>query len=92
MLRDRDLNLRIDEISLPAGSPAAGKPLNQIGLEKVPHALLLAVRGADGAWQYNPSRSQPVTENMVLIFLGSPTDSRALCEQLGGVMISVPTG
>lgn len=91
MLRDRDLNLRIEEIRLPAGSPAIGKALNQIGLEKVPHALLLAVRGADGAWQYNPPRSQTVAEDVVLIFLGSPTDSRALCEQLQGVMISLPT-
>ena len=92
MLRDRDLNLRIDEVRLPAGSPAIGKALNQIGFEKVPHALLLAVRGANGAWQYNPPRSTEVTEDMVLIFLGSPGDSRALCEQLGGAMISLPTG
>ena len=91
MLRDRDLNLRIEEVRLPATSPAVGKPLNQIGLEKVPHALLLAVRGADGVWQYNPARTQLVAEDMVLIFLGSPTDSRALCEQLQGVMLSMPT-
>jgi voltage-gated potassium channel len=91
MLRDRDLNLRIDEIRLPAGSPAIGRPLNQIGLEKVPNALLLAIRGADGVWQYNPPRSGAVAEDMVLIFLGSPEDSRALCAQLQGVMIAQPT-
>lgn len=91
MLRDRDLNLRIDEVRLPPGSPAIGKALNQIGLEKVPQALLLAVRGADGEWEYNPARSKVVTEDAVLIFLGSPDDSRALCEQLQGVMISLPT-
>jgi hypothetical protein len=27
---------------------------------------------------------------MVLIFLGSPSDARALCEHLGGEMISMP--
>ena len=92
MLRDRDLNLRIDEVRIPEGSPAVGQPLNALGLEKVPGALLLAVRDAAGDWHYNPPRRQPVTADMVLIFLGSPGDSRALCEQLGGVMISVPGG
>lgn len=91
MLRDRDLNLRIDEIRIPAESSVVGQPLNGIGLERIPHALLLAVRAADGSWQYNPSRSRLVTPEMVLIFLGSPDDSRALCEHLGGVMISLPS-
>lgn len=91
MLRDRDLNLRIDELNIPEGSPAVGKPLNGLGLQNVPHALLLAVRTDDGEWQYNPPRSRTVEPGMVLIFLGSPADSKALCEQLGGEMISMPT-
>jgi len=91
MLRDRDLNLRIDEVGIPADSPAVGRRINELGLENVPHALLLAVRSADGSWQYNPSRSRVVDAGMVLIFLGSPKDARALCEQLGGEMLSVPT-
>lgn len=91
MLRDRDLNLRIDEIRVPEGSPALGLPLNGLGLEKVPGALLLAVRESDGTWHYNPLRSGKLTADSVLIFLGSPGDSRALCEQLGGVMISLPS-
>ncbi len=91
MLRDRDMNLRIEEIRVPASSPAVGTPLNEIGLEKVPGALLVAVRAADGTWQYNPPRSNAVAADTVLIFLGSPGDSRALCDQIGGVMISRPT-
>jgi voltage-gated potassium channel len=91
MLRDRDLNLRIEEIRVPGESPSVGRPLNEIGLDRVPNALLLAVRGEDGAWQYNPPRSRPVAAGMVLIFLGSPDDSVALCEQVGGVMISAPS-
>lgn len=91
MLRDRDMNLRIEEIRVPESSPAVGTPLNEIGLEKVPGALLVAVRKADGTWQYNPLRSNTVAADTVLIFLGSPGDARALCEQLGGVMISQPT-
>lgn len=91
MLRDHDLNLRIDEIRLPAGSPAVGLPLNGLGLDKVPHALLLAVRSADGTWEYNPIRSREVSAGMTLIFLGSPDDARKLCEELQGEMVSMPT-
>jgi voltage-gated potassium channel len=90
MLRDRDLNLRIDEIRIPESSGAVGKPLNELGLEKVPAILLLAVRSPDGKWQYNPPRTRVVGAGVVLIFLGSTKDSRKLCEQLGGEMIGAP--
>lgn len=90
MLRDKDRNLRIDEIRIPEGSPSIGMPLNALGLEKIPGALLLAEREADGSWHYNPPRAEKVTAGMVLIFLGTPGDAKALCEHLGGEMISVP--
>ena len=84
------LNLRIDEILVPADSPAVGKRLNELGLEKIPAILLLAVRAGDGEWQYNPPRTREVLAEMVLIFLGSPEDSLFLCEPLGGEMIAAP--
>ncbi len=90
MLRDRELNLRIDEILIPEGSPAVGKPLNELGLEKMPHVLLLAVRYATGEWRYNPPRSEVVEPETVLIFLGSPDDAQVLCDQLGGEMVARP--
>ena len=57
----------------------------------MPEILLLAVRTADGEWKYNPSRMREVLAGMVLIFLAAPDATRVLCEQLEGVMISVPT-
>jgi voltage-gated potassium channel len=91
MLRDQDLNLRIDEIEIPEGSAAVGQPLNALGLEKMPQILLLATRTSEREWSYNPPRSDVVRAGTTLIFLGSPVDSRVLCDQLGGVMISPPT-
>jgi len=91
MLRDRDMNLRIDEVRIPASSRAVGVPLNQLGLEKTPHALLIATRCENGDWRYTPPRSEPVEAGTVLIFLGSPSDSRALCEMLDGEMVAVPS-
>jgi voltage-gated potassium channel len=83
MLRDRDLNLRIDEIIVPEGSSAVGQEIRKLGLADLPGILLLALRSGDGSWEYNPSRSHVVRPGTVLIFLGSPEDSRALRERLG---------
>lgn len=91
MLRDRDMNLRIDEIRIPDTSPAVGKPLNSLGLDRVPGLLLLALRDHSGSWEYNPPRSDNVAPGMVLIFMGRPEDARQLCEQVGGEMIAAPT-
>lgn len=91
MLRDEELNLRIEEIRVPEGSDSIGKPLSEIGLEKAPQALLVATRGQKGNWAYNPERSALVDAGMVLIFLGSPVDVRALCTHIDGEMISPPS-
>lgn len=88
MMQDRDLNLRIDEILIPDGSPAVGAPLRDLGLESLPGILLMAIRAADGSWQYNPSRSHELKSGTVLIFLGSATDSNVLRERLGGELMS----
>ena len=92
MLRDRDLNLRFEEIRIPEGARAVGKRLNELGLDKLPGILLVATRSHGGSLEYNPLRTESVAAGMVLIFLGSPDESRRLCEQLGGDMIASPRG
>ena len=83
MLRDKDRNLRIEELVIPSGSPAVGGPLRKAGLDRVPGILLLAVRRPGGRWQYNPTRDRRVEAGETLIFLGSPTDRRRIREVLG---------
>jgi voltage-gated potassium channel len=83
MLRDKDRNLRIAELTVPPTSSALGKQLRDVGLEKVPGALLLAVRYVDGSWAYNPSRDSEIEAGHTLIFMGSPADGRTLRELLG---------
>lgn len=90
MLRDRDLNLRVEEIRIPQGAAAVGKRLNELGLDRLPGILLVATRSKSGQWEYNPARTEPVAAGSVLVFLGSPGDSRLLCDQLGGEMIATP--
>lgn len=83
MLRDRDRNLRIDEVFIPSGAPPVGKEIRDLGLEALPGILLLAVRDGE-EWEYNPRRTERVRENTALIFLGSPEDARSLRQRLGG--------
>ena len=88
MLRDKDRNLRIDEVHVLHGAPAVGKQIRELGLESLPGILLLAIRSEDGSWDYNPSRSEPLRAGTALVFLGSPGDGRILGERMGGAPVS----
>ncbi len=71
MLRDKDTNLRIEEITVPAAF--AGKAISELGLGKYPHILLLAVRTEEG-WVYNPPSSHTVKLGETLIFMTTPEE------------------
>ncbi|MBI4823744.1 MAG: potassium channel protein [Nitrospirae bacterium] len=74
MLRDRDKNLRVEEIRLTAGSPLIGRQIGGIKRQ----ALILALLGKDGSYAYNPSDEILLEEGMALIFMGSPEDRKKL--------------
>ncbi len=90
MLRDKDLNLRIEEVRIPQGSSSVGRALESLALDTVKGALLLAVRAADGTWQYNPDGGLVVQAGSVLVFMGSPEVARALSAHVDGEMTSAP--
>ncbi len=90
MLRDRDANLRIDEVTLPPGSSAVGRVIGDLDLGKVSNALLVAYREASGQWRYNPPPESTLAEKSILILLGSPSEIRAICDHVGGTMMSKP--
>ena len=79
-----------DEVSLPPESSAVGKEIGELELHRVSNALVVAYRDPDGQWRYNPPTSMMLQENSVLILLGSPSEVRAVCEHMGGVMVSMP--
>lgn len=72
MLRDRDKNLRIEELKIT--SAQAGALVGS--LRK--HALLLAVLRPDGSYEYNPPDGLALKEGMSLIYMGSPEDRARL--------------
>ncbi len=86
MLRDREKNLRIEEVVVGAGSPAIGKPLGTLRLNDRPGLLLLALTEPGGArTHFKPDESRPVLEGCVLIVMGAPEAARDLRVAYGGV-------
>ena len=91
VLRDRDANLRIDEVTLPPGSSAGGREIQELKLGEISNALLVAYRESSGQWRYNPPGRMTAAEESVLILLGTPSEISAVCEHVGGTMLSKPT-
>ncbi len=90
MLRDKNLNLRIEEVLIPSSSPFVGKRVDELGLQTSSNAMLLACRFGD-SWRYNPPEDLEITSDMVLILMGSPEDIRAVCDSVEGKVMAPPT-
>ncbi len=72
MLRDKDKNLRIEEVTVPKGSPLVGKPIFEANIRRHTNLLVVAVREPppSGNFVYNPGPETLIAENMALIVLG----------------------
>lgn len=79
MLRDRDLNLRIEEVDIPTGSGFAGKSLRESRIRDVTDALVLAIREKGrGAFHYNPGPDTRLEGGTTLVVLGRAASVRKL--------------
>jgi voltage-gated potassium channel len=75
MLRDKTSAMRIDEVTIPSGSPVAGKSLGDAEIRRHSGVSVLAMRPkVDGAILYNPGPEVDLAEGMVLVVLGSVTE------------------
>ena len=75
MLRDKDKNLRIEEVVVPKGSPFVGKPIFEAQIRQHTNLLVVAVRepsqsGATGNFVYNPGPELLIADGMTLVVLG----------------------
>ncbi|OHB77868.1 MAG: hypothetical protein A2Z34_11885 [Planctomycetes bacterium RBG_16_59_8] len=71
MLRDKEKNLRIEEIVVP--DSFTGKPISAMNIGRYPHILLLAVKSKNG-WQYNPSRESALHGGDTMVFMTTPEE------------------
>ena len=72
MIRDRGLNLRIEEVEIPRASALAGKTLRDSRIRDVTDALVLAIRSKQkgGGFQYNPGPDTVLEGGTTLVLLG----------------------
>jgi voltage-gated potassium channel len=69
MLRDREKNLRVEEITIPESF--ADRPLKALNLTRHPNFLLLAIRGKED-WVYNPPEDTIFKQGNILVFMITP--------------------
>ena len=71
MLRDKDRALRLSEIVIREGSSFVGVQLKDAPLHRETRLLVVAVRGADRQFTYNPEPSHVLEAGTTLIILGA---------------------
>jgi len=73
MLREQKRILRFDEVTVPAGSPLAGKTIAEAALETQTGALFVAVRrGESKEFEFNPDKASKIGAGDVLVFIATP--------------------
>jgi voltage-gated potassium channel len=84
MLRERDRVLRFDEVTIPPGSPLAGKTVGEANFESRTGALFVARRRGGGKdFDFNPGNTALLETGDVLVFITSP-DMLAEIEKIAG--------
>ncbi|HUT78972.1 MAG TPA: potassium channel protein [Polyangia bacterium] len=71
MLRDREQNTRIEQVSLPPGSALVGRRLADTRIRQNTDVLVIALRDDRGLFIYNPGPETVLTEGATLIVLGA---------------------
>jgi voltage-gated potassium channel len=74
MVRDKDKNLRLEEVAVPRGSSFVGMALKDTPIRRETRALVVAVRGSDREFTYNPDPDYVIGEGTTLVVLAE-TDS-----------------
>jgi voltage-gated potassium channel len=78
MLRDKDKNLRVEEVAIPARF--TGKTISSLDLKRFPNLLLLAVQTAHG-WVFNPTEDCLIGESDNLIVMTTPEEKLNLSQE-----------
>lgn len=71
MFRDKEKNLRIEELRIPLGSSYVGQPLRDVPIRQKTSVLVIAVRDANKVFQYNPGPDHLLEADSVLVMIGA---------------------
>ena len=78
VMRERNLEFRLEEIEIGPGSPVTGMTLRDAHLRDRSGALVLALRGPDGQFATNPSPDARIDPQHVLIAIGTEDELATL--------------
>jgi voltage-gated potassium channel len=90
MLRDKDKNLRIEEVAIPPGSTFIGVALKDTPIRRETRVLVVAVRDLNRTFTYNPEPDMLLLEGTTLVVMGE-TDSVVKLRQMVAGSVSRPT-
>ncbi len=83
VMHDRNLEFRLEELTLGATSPIAGKTLRDAQVRDLTGALVLAVREVQGNLRTNPSPDSVIEAGDLLIAIGTQSELDALAALVG---------
>jgi voltage-gated potassium channel len=72
MLRDADQRWRVEEVTVGDGTELDGSTVGSLRDRGSRDLLVLALRGADGSWLYNPDPGHLLRSGTRIVFMGSP--------------------
>jgi voltage-gated potassium channel len=70
MLRDRERNLRVEEVTITESSRFSGKTIKDADIRSHADALVIAVRSHEGGYRHNPKPEHRLEPGTVLIVIG----------------------
>ncbi len=83
VMHDRDIEFRLEEVTVPAHSRVAGCTLREAQIRDRTGALVLALRDEHGDFSTNPSPDARIGGGQVLIAIGTPDELAALAALVG---------
>jgi voltage-gated potassium channel len=78
VVRDEEVEYRLEEFRVPDASPHAGRTLGDVHIRRATGALVLAIRNLDGSFLSIPGPAEVLAAGSTLIAMGTPEQIAAL--------------
>jgi len=72
MLRDKDKNLRVEEVNIPYGSQVNGRKMGEMDFWNKIGLFPIAIQDTAGNWTYNPGPDTVIKDGCTLVIIGNP--------------------
>jgi voltage-gated potassium channel len=83
VMQERNLQFRLEELTIPEGSPIAGSTLREAHLRDRTGALALALREPDGRFVTNPPPDTTLEAGQIIIAIGTEDELAELARVVG---------